>query len=534
MRCELERCAHTLSQTTNAKSSIWFIYFVASTEEVVVRSLTPFVTSSFGRHSLTATTNIMSSMIASLTKLPLAKILDTWGRPQGLAVSLFLWVIGFVMMAACKNVETYAAAQVFSLTGAQAVSYCITIFIADTSSLMNRPLMLAFATSPYIVTTWVGGPIADSVIAGPGWRWGFGIWAIVTPVVVVPLIALFLVKQKTAEKAGLLARREKKPITAKSIIDYCIEVDLVGIILLAAGMALTLLPFTLYSQQHKSWQSPMIIAMLVIGPCLLIAFALYEKFLAPVKFIPMHLLTDRTVFTGGMMFFFIFFNSSVWGSYFTSMLVVVWDQGVTKSTYISNIYRVGSCFAAIFIGYFVKWTGRFKWVATIYGIPLMMLGVGLLIHFRMASQSIGFIIMTQIFIAFAGGPIVIAGEMAMMAPLSRQYIAVIIAILDLFSGMGTAIGSTVSTAVWTSNFRSNLEKYTPPGTAIDGIFGSLYTQLAYKTGNPIRTGINAAYADTQRLMAIVSTCGIAAAWVMAWLWRDIKLKDIKQVKGTVF
>ncbi|PKS12365.1 hypothetical protein jhhlp_001665 [Lomentospora prolificans] len=513
---------------------IWFIYFITSTEEVVVRSLTPFVTSSFGKHSLTATTTIMSSMIASLSKLPLAKILDTWGRPQGLGLSLFLWVIGFIMMAACKNVETYAAAQVFSLTGAQAVSYCITIFVADTSTLKNRPLMLAFATSPYIVTTWIGGPIADSVIAGPGWRWGFGIWAIVTPVVVIPLIVLFMINQRAARKAGLLDTREKKAITAKSVIDYCIEVDLVGIILLAGGMALTLLPFTLYSQQHKSWQSPMIIAMLVVGPCLLIAFVLYEKFLAPVKFIPIHLLADRTVFFGGMMFFFIFFNSSVWGSYFTSMLVVVWDQGVTKSTYISNIYRVGSCFAALFVGYFIKWIGRFKWVATIYGIPLMLLGVGLLIHFRLATQSIGFVVMTQIFIAFAGGPIVIAGEMAMMAPLSRQYIAVIIAMLDLFSGMGTAIGSTVATAVWTSNFRSNLEKYTPPGTAIDGIFGSLYTQLAYKVGNPIRTGINEAYGDTQRLMSIVSTCGVAAAWAMAWLWRDIKLKDVKQVKGTVF
>jgi len=514
--------------------SIWFIYFVASTEEVVVRSLTPFVTSSFGKHSLTATTNIMSSMIASLSKLPLAKILDTWGRPQGLALSLFLWVIGFIMMAACKNVETYAAAQVFSLTGAQAVSYCITIFVADTSTLKNRPLMLAFATSPYIVTTWIGGPIADSVIAGPGWRWGFGIWAIVTPVVVVPLIVLFLLSQRRAKKAGLLDHIEKKPVTLKSVYDYCIEVDLLGIILLAAGMALTLLPFTLYSQQNKSWGSPMIISMLVIGPILLISFVLYEAFLAPIKFIPMPLLADRTVFFGGMMFFFLFINSSVWGSYFTSMLIVVWDQGVTKATYISNIYRVGSCFAAIFIGYFIKLSNRFKWAATIYGLPLMLLGVGLLIHFRMASQSIGYVVMTQIFIAFAGGPIVVAGEMAMMAPLSHQYVAVIIAMLDLFSGMGTAIGSTIATAVWSSHFKSNLEKYTPPGTPVDSIYGSMYTQLAYRVGNPIRTGINDAYADTQRLMSIVSTAAVAASWVMAWIWRDIKLSDVKQVKGTVF
>lgn len=59
----------------------------------------------------------MSSIFGGLSKLPLAKLLDTWGRPQGLALTLFLWVIGFIMMAACKNVQTYAAAQVFSAIG---------------------------------------------------------------------------------------------------------------------------------------------------------------------------------------------------------------------------------------------------------------------------------------------------------------------------------------------------------------------------------------------------------------------------------
>jgi hypothetical protein len=59
----------------------------------------------------------MSSIIGGLSKLPLAKILDTWGRPQGLLLALLLWVIGFIMMALCKSVETYAAAQVFSVVG---------------------------------------------------------------------------------------------------------------------------------------------------------------------------------------------------------------------------------------------------------------------------------------------------------------------------------------------------------------------------------------------------------------------------------
>ena len=86
-------------------------------QELIFGSLTPYVTSSFSLHSLTAATGIMASIIGGLTKIPLAKILDTWGRPQGMALMLFAWVIGYIMMAACKNVETYAAAQVFASVG---------------------------------------------------------------------------------------------------------------------------------------------------------------------------------------------------------------------------------------------------------------------------------------------------------------------------------------------------------------------------------------------------------------------------------
>ncbi|KAK7414847.1 hypothetical protein QQX98_006362 [Neonectria punicea] len=511
---------------------IWFIYFITSTQEVVVRSLSPFVTSEFSAHSLTAVTGIISSLFGGLSKLVFAKIMDTWGRPQTLLLTMVIWICGFIMMAACRNVETYVAAQVFAVTGAQGVSYCMTVFIADTSSLVNRPLMLTFATSPYIVTTWIGGPIANSIIKGIRFRWGFGIWAIVIPFVVSPLAILFFWNGRKAEKQGLIAPR-KPDISFRSALDWCIEADMFGIFILAAGMTLFLLPMSIYSRQPEGWKSPMIIAMIIVGGLLIIAFVLWEKYLAPVTFIPFKLLADRTVFFGGLMFTFVFWNSAIWGSYFTSMLLVVWNTGVTQATYISNIYRVGSCFSAIILGYLMAKTGRFKWVNLYFAIPLMLLGVGLMIHFRQPDQNIGYVVMTQIFVAFAGGPIVVAGEMAMMAPSDHQHIAVLIAILDLFGSIGTAVGSTVSAAIWTGTFRDRLVAHLPPTADIDSIYGSMYTQLAYKQGTEIRHGIALAYGDSQRYMLITSVCILALGWFCVFLWRDIKVTGIKQVRGNV-
>ncbi|KAH7363486.1 siderophore iron transporter mirB [Plectosphaerella cucumerina] len=513
---------------------IWFIYVVISLQEVIVRTYSPFVTSTFSKHSLTAVVGIISSIVSGMSKLPLAKLLDTWGRPQGLALTLFVWVVGIVMMACCRNVETYCAANVFSTVGAQGTSYCLTVFVSDTTTLRNRSLMLALATTPYIFTTWSAGPIANKILRGPGWRWGFGMWAIITPFVVMPLVLLFLWNQRKAEKQGLLKNQSSmRNITPRKVLQYAIDVDLLGIFLLAGGMALFLLPFSIYSYQALRFRSPMIICMIVFGIVLVATFVLWEKFFAPVTFIPFRLLRDRTVFFGGIMFTFVFFCSAVWGSYFTSMLLVAYNQGVDRTTWISNIYRTGSCFFAIPMAYFIRWTGRFKPLALYFLLPLMMLGVSLMIPFRHPDADIGLVVMTQIFVAFAGGPIVLCGEMAMMAPSDHQHIAVIIAILDLFGSVGTALGSTIAAAIWTGTFRDAIIRHAPPTLRVDLVYNNMYSQLANRWGTPERRAIALAYADSQRYMLITSACILVPAFVAVALWRNIDLRTIKQTRGRV-
>jgi hypothetical protein len=394
--------------------------------------------------------------------------------------------------------------------------------------------MLSFATSPYIITTWIGGPVAQSVLGGPGWRWGFGIFAIIIPVVVAPLAALVLYNDRKARRMGLIDET-KFEWTAANIQKFCVDIDLVGILILTAGMALFLLPFSLWSYQGEQWKSPMIICMIVFGFILLVAFPIWEKFVAPVTFIPYELLLDRTVFLAGCMFVFVYFNSAVWGSYFSSMLQVVWNLNVTKASYVTQVYRVVSCGWCFFVlGPLIRYTGRFKWTIAYFALPLDILAIGLMIHFRQPGTDIGYIVMTQIFTAVAGGTIVIGGELAMMAPSDHQHLAVVIAVLNLFCSIGSAVGSTVSAAIWTATFYENLVKHVPDGVNIRDIYASLPKQLSYKWGSPERLGIARAYGDSQRLMLITSICMLSMGLICAVFLRDINIKNNKQVKGRVF
>ncbi|CAI6081822.1 unnamed protein product [Clonostachys chloroleuca] len=456
-----------------AYANVWLIYVVIAIQSNVQRSLNPYVTSAFKLHSLTATIGIVSSIIGGLCYIPQSNILDTWGRPQGLEVTVFFWIIGFGMTAGCNNVETYAAAQVFSSIGA-----------------------------------------TGSLLKGAGWRWGMGLWAIVCRVAVLPLAGLLWWNQRNAEKLGVIQKPEYN-LTWAGVKNYLIEVDIVGCVLLAGGMALFLLPFSLYSYQANEWRSPMIICMMVFGLLLLVSFVLYERYVAPVTFIPFHLLMGRTVFLTSIMFIFIYFNSNLRGSYFSSMLQVVWELNVAEAGYVNSAHRVTQFLWGIAVGFIIHWPGRFKWVQLSLGVPLMMLAVGLMYHFHTDQAAVGLIVMTQIFAGASSGAVVICGEMAMMSP------------------MGGAVGGTVSAAIWTGVFPKNLKEYLPEGANIAPIYGDLKVQIGYVSGSPERLAIKRAYADSQKLMFTTSLCLLAGALICVVFWRDTKVKQIKQTKGVV-
>ncbi|KAI4748687.1 siderophore iron transporter-like protein mirB [Aureobasidium sp. EXF-12298] len=512
---------------------IWIINFIQGFGSGITGTLTPYVTSSFQAHSLTATTSIISSLISGLWKLPYAKILDVWGRPQGFALMVASTVLGFVMMAGCNNVTTYCAAQVFYQLGYSAIDFTITIFVADTSSLRNRAWWIAYTASPWLIVTWCYGPATNSVLETIGFRWGFGIWAIVYPIVCAPLFWLMWHNMKKAEKQGLIPKYESGRNWKESIYYYAVQFDVIGILLIATGLSLFLLSFSLYSYQAEQWKSPMIICFLVFGIILMFAFSFWEAKVAPVTFIPWHLMRDRTVIFTFAMVAAIYSGYSVWYDYFYSMLIVVFNTSVRDATYILNIYTIGATFWCLVVGVVIRYNGRLKWIALYFGVPVNILGVGLLIYFRHPNTNISFIVMCQVFIAFGGGTLVICEQMTVMAVSTQQNIPAILAFEFMIANIGSSIGSAIAAAMWTGLFPVNLAKYLPASALPDlqTIYGDLTVQSSYAIGSPERDGINKAYGETQKLMCVAATCLYATIIVWVSLWREINVKGMKQTKG---
>lgn len=237
----------------------------------------------------------------------MAKVADVLGRFEAFSLSVFLFVIGYIQMAASNNVETFAAAQIFYSAGGTGIQILQQVFIADTSDLLNRALWSSLPDVPFLVTVWIG-PIASQHLANV-WRWGYGMWTIILPAAFLPLALSLLINQRKAARLGLLPASPWKGIGVwTGIKRFFYEIDAVGILLLSAAFALILIPLTIASKQSAGWASSSIIAMLVIGPLCLIAFPFWEssKKLAPHPLIPLGMLKSRTFVCGCLLGFFYF------------------------------------------------------------------------------------------------------------------------------------------------------------------------------------------------------------------------------------
>ncbi|TQV92247.1 siderophore iron transporter [Cordyceps javanica] len=529
----------TTSAMVLAYLLIWLIYFVDSMQQGITGALTPFVVSQWRQYSLTPTVNIVSSIVGGVFKLTIAKILDIFGRPQGYLLSVACATLGLLMMATCQNVPAYAAAQVFYWVGMNGIQYSLTVTLADMSSLRNRGLVIAYANTPYIITAWITGPISDHFLPVTGTlnlRWAFGIFTIITPAVTLPLFFLMVYNYRKAKRLGVIAPRQSNRGPLQSFLYYCREFDIVGLLLLSVGLVLFLLPFNIYSHQKEGWRSPIVIAFLIVGFFLIVAFFVWERNFAPVTFIPYALLLDRTVATSCVFAAVGFISYYIWDAFFYGFLRVVVDLSNTHALYVTQTYNVGSCLWGLVAGWFLRATGRYKPAVLFFGLPLLTLGVGLMIKFRHPGVSVGYIIMCQIFVAFGGGTNVIGQEVAIMSRVTHQHIAVVLAIQNMAASVGGAIGLSVSAAVWQAVFPKKLRAYLPESALANftTIAGDVNTQVTYPVGSPIRAALQRAYGDAQQNMLIAATAILAISFVCVALWHDTNVKHIKQTKGRVF
>ncbi|KAF6818887.1 siderophore iron transporter [Colletotrichum plurivorum] len=496
--------------------AIWVMNFALSFSSGVFKILVPYVTSSFRKHALTATTSVVANIASGIFRLPFAKLLDVWGRTQCMNLMVVFTTAGALMMAACLyNVGYYG------------IQFCLVIFVGDSAPMKNRAFLMGWMSTPSIASIWAYGPATEGILHTIGFRWGFGMWCVLIPVFCAPfLVVSHRLDKKALASPASSATPSVTPGTAKAkLLHYIWDFDVAGLLMLGTGLCFLLLSLSIYSYQADGWWSPLIVCLLVFGGLLIVAFGLYERFLAPVAFLPWCLISDRTVIFTNVMAATLYTSEFLCSSYLYSLLIVFFSQSVTQASYISNTYLVGASFWNIILGIALRYYGHIKLYTLALGIPFFIVGTGLMIYSISGTGSIGLIVFCKILFSFGGGTIYPIEQIALMA-VSPEHTAALLAVQSVIVDCGKAAGSAIGTAIWTSMFRKRLVDHlsSMPSENVTDVYGSLDIQSSYPLGGPERLGINAAYAETQRVILIVALCLSAVAWISVWFWEDIDVK----------
>ncbi|KAK7015503.1 hypothetical protein VNI00_019118 [Paramarasmius palmivorus] len=510
---------------------LYLVTFVEQLLQSVQANLVAYVTSAFAQHGLLGITSIVATIVGGVCNLFISKVIDIWGRVEGFCFMLVLIIAGMIMKATCTNVEMYAAANTLYWVGHIGMDFVIQIILADITSLRNRIIMFGIVNTPRIATTFAGPAIAELFVEQVNFRWAFGAFLIILTAFCIPVCVIFIVSKNKAIKLGVYPPRPKTRTYWESLKYYFVQFDVIGMVLTISGWSLLLLPFSLVRYAPNGWKTGYIIAMIVLGLFLLVAFGIWERYFSPVPYIPFKFLKNRTILGACVVYGVMFASIFCWDSYYYSYLQVVHQQSISHAGYILNSFSLMSSFIGPFVGLVLRYWGSPKWFS-ISVIPFAVLGTALLIHFRTPESHVGYLVMCQLFSGVYSGVWALTGQLVIMASVNHQDIAVALALHSLYGAIGAAVGSAIAGALWTNIFPVKLYEFLPEESKnlTLTIYGDINQQMAYY-GTPIGDAIIHAYADVQRKMVITGVCLIPVCLIFLFIWRNIDTKKIEEVKG---
>lgn len=307
-----------------------------------------------------------------------------------------------------------------------------------------------------------------------------------------------------------------------------------------AAFCLFTLPFTLAAYAPQGWKTPYIIAMIVLGILLFPTFAVYEKYLAPIPFLPWKYLLEPTILGSCILYGVMFLSVFCWNGMYNSYLQVVHRLSVQHAGYILNSFSLTSSVFAPIIGGLISYTGNFKWIG-MSGVPILLIGTALLIPFRQPDSPVGVLALTQVLVGLGTGIFATCGQLAIMAPVTHQQIASVSALWGLFGGFGSSIGFSIAGAIWNNVTPGKLYELLPEESKDQTatIFGQIAVQMSFADGTLERAAVVGAYAHSQRLMVIAGACFVPLCIASIFIWKNINVKKLeeergKQTKGLVF
>ncbi|KAI1125329.1 putative transporter [Nemania abortiva] len=477
-----------------------------------------YSTSEFGALSALGSLSTASTIAFGVVKLPIAKLSNIIGRGYTLAITVSFYTISYILMASASGIAPYAAGMVLYKIGMSGTNVMTTVIISDITNLRWRGLAIGASYFPYLITPWVSGFIVDSVVAGIGWRWGVGMFAILMPFGASIIIGTLIYYQHKAKKANLIP---SKSITIRS---FCSDIDLGGVAIFVTGFAMFLLPITIAGSQADGWNTPWIISLIIIGFFVLLALPIYEKYVTENPMVPVSYFKNRTIVLSMLLLATDSLGYSCTHTYLYAWATVSFNMSARDATFFNFTNGVTQCLAGILAGGIMFITGRYKWLV-MGGAIVRLIGYGLMIRLRGQQASTAELFIQQLIQGIGSGIIHTSLLVPPQIVVPHNQIAQVLSLTLSFAVLGQSIGSAIAGGIYTNTLRPLLWKYLGINASqglVDELFNSI-TGVLPSWGTPERVAVNFAYTDVMKNFVYTAVGVSAPAILICFFLPDILL-----------
>ncbi|KAG7708277.1 hypothetical protein KL930_001717 [Ogataea haglerorum] len=516
--------------------SIFLVAYAYGLDGQIRSTYQSYATSSYAQHSLLSTVTVVRSVAACVAQLFYARLSDIFGRIELLFVGILLYVVGTIIESQAYDVTRFAAGAILYQFGYSGVIVLLQIISADFSNMNWRVLASFVAALPFVINTWISGNVTDSVLASRTWSWGIGMWAFIFPLACIPLILCFMHMHYLAYRNGDIHRLEgvtdfKRLGLKRFMIEtFFWKVDLVGLLCLMLSLGLILTPFTLAGGYKSEWQKAKVIAPLVIGFCLFPFFFLWEAKYAKHPFLEARYMKDASVWGALMIAIYIDLVWYMQGDYLYTVLVVAFNQSVKSATRITSLYSFVSVITGTILGFAIAFIRRLK-AFIIFGISMWFIALGLMIKYRGGDGSKDGLIGAQCLLGFGAGFFTYVTQASIQTVADHEHMATLLSLYLCLYYVGSALGGSISGAVWTQILPKEINKRISNATEAALAYGSPLTWIyEHPWGSPERMALVASYKHVQRILVAIGLAFCGPLLSFAFLLKDPKLESVQSLK----
>jgi EmrB/QacA subfamily drug resistance transporter len=484
--------------------ALMLVILLASLDQTIVATALPTIVGDLGGLSHLSWV-VTAYLLASTITGPLyGKFGDLYGRKKTLQVAIVIFLVGSMLCGISQNMPELIAFRAVQGLGAGGLITTTIAVVGDIIPPRERGRYQGIFGAVFGVSTIIGPLLGGFFVDNLTWRW---IFYVNLPIAAVALVVIGAVFHTSTER-----------------VEH--KIDYLGAGLLASGLSAIVL-FTSLGGTTLAWGSPELVALIVVGVALLVAFVFAERRAAE-PILPLELFRNRTFSVCAAIGFII--GVALFGSvtYLPIFLQIVKGRSPTSSGLQLTPMMGGLLVTSIVSGRLISRFGRYK-PFPVAGTAVMTVGMVLLAQLDIDSTGL-YASLSMLVLGLGLGMVMQVLVLAVQNAVDYRNMGVATSGALLFRQIGGSIGIALFGAIFANQLRGNLASQLPAGVHVPK---TVSPAVVRQLPAAVHEGYVNAVAASLHPVFVVAAVVSVFSFLLTWLLHDVPLRETTRPRDGV-